>query len=217
MVRGSLLACFLSSASMRPPYLQCEKVSITLILDLVLFYFRPVRGKKLFRALNCVRVRPRRTKSNNFVPHRTGGAVISPPGIVSVCVGDDVTLMCNTTGRFLEWSFSLIPENETVSMRYSRALQPSGLNHLQVSEQRIGSTIFLYSRSSAENVLPLTSALSIGPVSEDLNGTVVNCTDATTSDTASTLINIINEELIIPQGISILYQVLILFSTTIIV
>ena len=26
-----------------------------------------------------------------------GSAVISPPGIASVCVGDNVTLMCNTT------------------------------------------------------------------------------------------------------------------------
>ena len=146
------------------------------------------------------RVRPRKTGSNYFIPHRTGGAVISPPGIVSVCVGDNVTLMCNTTGRFLEWSFSPIPENETVPMRYTRALQHSGPNHRQVSEQRIGSITFLYSRSSAENVLPLTSTLSISPVSEDLNGTVVNCTDAITSDTASTMINIFNEELIIPQG-----------------
>ena len=99
--------------------------------------------------------------------------------------------MCNTTERFLEWSFSLIPNNETAPMRYTHALQHSGPNHLQVSEQRIGSTTFLYSRNSAENVLPLTSTLSISPVSKDLNGTVVNCTDATTSDTASTMINVI--------------------------
>ena len=120
-----------------------------------------------------------------------GGTVISPPGIASVCVGDNVTLICNTTGRFLEWSFSLIPENETVPMRYMYALQHSGPNHLQVSEQRIGFTTFLYSRSSAENALPLISTLSISPASEDLNGAVVDCIDATTSDTASTMINVI--------------------------
>ena len=130
----------------------------------------------------------------------TGGAVISPPEIASVCAGDNVTLICNTTGRFLVWSFFLIPENETVPMGYMHALQHSGPNHLQVSEQRIGSTTFLYSRSSAENALPLISTLSISPVSEDLNGTVVNCTDVSTSDTASTMINILNEELTVPQG-----------------
>ena len=89
------------------------------------------------------------------------------------------------------WSFFLIPENETVPMGYMHALQHSGPNHLQVSEQRIGSTTFLYSRSSAENALPLISTLSISPVSEDLNGTVVNCTDVSTSNTASTMINVI--------------------------
>ena len=122
--------------------------------------------------------------------------MISPPGIASVCVGDNVTLMCNTTGRFLEWSILLIPENEAENetapmLRYTHAFQHSGPNYHQVSEQRIGSITFLYSRSSAENVLPLISTLSISSASEDLNGTVVNCIDVTTFDTASTMINII--------------------------
>ena len=55
MVRGSMLACCLTSASMRPPTAnnyKCEKVSITLIL--VLFHFRPARGKN-FEI--CVRAR----------------------------------------------------------------------------------------------------------------------------------------------------------------
>jgi hypothetical protein len=117
--------------------------------------------------------------------------VISPPGIASVCIGNNVTLMCNTTGRFLRWSFSLIPENEAAPMRYTRYLQKSGPNHAQLFEQTIGSTTFLYSRNSAENALPVISTLLISPVSEDLNGTLVNCTDITTSDTVSTMINVI--------------------------
>jgi hypothetical protein len=99
--------------------------------------------------------------------------------------------MCNTTERFLEWSFSLIPENETAPMRYTRNLQNSGLHHTQLFDQTIGSTTFIYSRSSAENAVPVISTLLISPVSEDLNGTVVNCTDVTTSDTVSTTINVI--------------------------
>ena len=120
-----------------------------------------------------------------------GGAVVSPPGIAPVCSGDTLDLACTTTGKFLEWSFTLIPENETTPMRYTRNLQTYGPKHLQIFEQVIASTVFLYSRNSAENSLPLMSTLSVSPVSEGLNGTVVNCTDVTTSDTVSTIIFII--------------------------
>jgi hypothetical protein len=126
-----------------------------------------------------------------------GGAVISPSGMASVCVGENITLMCNMTRRFLEWSFYLMLENGIVPMRHHHNLQNTGLNHTQVLEQTIGSTTFLYSRSSAEKSLPLTSTLSISPVSEDLNGTVVTCTDVTTSDTASTMINVIIGKIIV--------------------
>ena len=121
-------------------------------------------------------------------------------GTAPVCKADALNLTCTAAGRFLEWSFSLTPENATASMRYIRTLQLDGPNHLQTYEQMIGSTTFLYSRSSAENMLPLVSMLSISPVSEDLNGTVVNCTDVTAGDTVSTTINVLNEKLFIPKG-----------------
>ena len=126
-----------------------------------------------------------------FISMDIGGAVISPPGIAPVCSGDTLNLTCTTTGRFQEWSFTLIPENETAPMRYTRSLQTYGPKHLQIFEQVIASTMFLYSRNSAENSLPLMSTLSVSPVSAGLNGTVVNCTDITTSDTVSTIIFII--------------------------
>ena len=63
----------------------------------------------------------------------------------------------------------------------------------QIFEQVIGSTTFLYSRSTVESSLPLMSILSISPVSKNLNGTVtvVNCTDVTTLDRVSTVMNVI--------------------------
>ena len=137
-----------------------------------------------------------------------GDAMISPPGdgIAPVCTGDTLNLTCTTSGRFLDWSFSLTPENETAPMRYTRTLQSSGPSHLQTFEDMIGSATFLYSRSSSESILPLVSMLSIspGPVSEDLNGTVVNCTDVdiTTTHTVSTIINVLNQEFITSKGIN---------------
>ena len=124
---------------------------------------------------------------------------LSPPGVAPVCNGETLTLTCNTTGRFLEWSFSLIPENETAPMRYTRILQVAGPNRLQTFEQVIGSTVFLYLRSSAENSLPLTSMLSIRPVREGLDRVVINCTDIITSQKESTIINVINEEEILSK------------------
>ena len=114
--------------------------------------------------------------------------MISPPDRAPVCRRDTLNLTCTTSGRFQEWSFSLTPENATASIRYIRTLQLDGPNHLQTYEQMIGSTTFLYLRSSAENMLPLISTLSISLVSEDLNGIVVNCTDVTAGDTVSAII-----------------------------
>ena len=122
----------------------------------------------------------------------TSIAVISPSDRAPVCRGNTLNLICTSSGRFQEWSFSLkldlITENQTAARRYTRTLQSSGPGHLQTFEDMIGSATFLYSRSSAEGILPLVSTLSISPVSEDLNGTVVNCTDITIGDTVSTLI-----------------------------
>ena len=122
-----------------------------------------------------------------------GAVALSPSGVALVCSGDVLNLTCATDGRFLEWSFSLTPENQTAPMRYTRTLQLGGPNHLQTFEQIIGSITFIYSRISAENVLPVMSMLSINPVKDRLNGVMINCTDITTSHLESTIINVVNE------------------------
>ena len=122
-----------------------------------------------------------------------GAVTLSPSGVAAVCSGDALNLTCTTTGRFLEWSFSLISENETAPLRYTRTLQSSGPNHLQTFEEIIGSITFLYSRISAESILPVMSILSISPVRDGLNGIMIICTDVTTSYLESTVINVANE------------------------
>ena len=47
----------------------------------------------------------------------------------------------------------------------------------QISNMTVNFTLFNVSRVSSQNELPLVSRLVINPVSTDLNGTEVNCTE----------------------------------------
>ena len=125
-----------------------------------------------------------------------GTASISPSHMASVCRGDQLELICTTTGRLLEWSISLIPTGETTTTFIRRLLTTfEGVS--SISSSIVANSSFIFSRISAQNTLPLISRLLINPVSAKLNGTVVNCTDIVeTSETASTLVQIINEDLI---------------------
>ena len=63
-------------------------------------------------------------------------------------------------------------EEEITAIRNSIDLSP------EPKERIINSTTFTFTRTSAEDVSPLISTLSIDSVSIGLNGTVVNCMDA---------------------------------------
>ena len=123
----------------------------------------------------------------------TDAVSISPSQMVSVCSGDQLTLelTCTVTGRFVQWSFFLIPEGETAARRYTRSLGPNSLP----STLEVNTVIFTFLVSSAGSGLSLTSRLLISPVRNSLHRTEVNCTDIETSETKSTLINIINGDL----------------------
>ena len=137
------------------------------------------------------------TQSTSFMMVHIGTASISPSHMASVCRGDQLELICTTTGRFLEWSFSLVSTGETTTVtRYLRVLSTSAVVSW-ISPVIVANSSFTFSRISVQNTLPLISRLLINPVSAELNGTVVNCTDIVeTSETASTLVQIINEDLI---------------------
>ena len=124
---------------------------------------------------------------------------ISPPEITSVCRGYQLDLMCTVTGSFLQWSFSLIPEGETTPRPYTYILTSLNRNN-QTQNLRVNSTLFTFSRASPQNSLPLVSSLTINATSDRLNGTVVTCSDVETSESASTTISIINENLINTTG-----------------
>ena len=118
--------------------------------------------------------------------------------IVTVCSGDQLELICTITGRLLEWSFYLIPENSTMFKRYGRVVQNGGLTEFQTSNITVNSNmIFKVSRISDEDILPLRSELSLNPVTTLLNGTKVNCTDVTTSNATSMVIHVISEDSVI--------------------
>ena len=131
----------------------------------------------------------------NILPYYHQGAVlISPPGMVSVCNGDELDLTCTITGPILVWSFNLIPESATSPVRYELAISFSSPSD-QTLYLMVNSTKFTISRVSAQSTSPLVSRLLINPVSNYLNETVVNCTDIT-SETTSIMIFIINGDLI---------------------
>ena len=111
---------------------------------------------------------------------------LSPPGVAPVCNGGQLELTCTTAGRFLRWRFTVIRGNETITIiRTIQAAVPAGdaISHLTLN-----STMFNFSRTSSEGSLPLTSKLVIGPVSSNLNGTVMNCIDLVSSNLSSTTI-----------------------------
>ena len=72
----------------------------------------------------------------------------------------------------------------------------------------INSITFTFSRISTEGSEPLISMLLIDPVSDDLNGTEVNCTEVLTSNSTSTRIQVINESHMIGSKLIILYLVI---------
>ena len=135
----------------------------------------------------------------------TGTATISPPGIAPVCSGDQLELTCTTTGMFLNWSISLAtPEDGATGQTYWRLLQSIGPIHQQAHQITVDSTTFHFSRSSAQDSLPVVSRLLI---SSTRNGTVINCTDVVSSDTTSTTVNIVNiGDLVLIMVSSIIYN-----------
>ena len=121
-----------------------------------------------------------------------GTPTTHPVGTVSACRGDDqLELMCSVPNGFLEWSFSLVLENDTTPMSYSRVLTRSttGSSYLEV-----GPLTFTFSRTSNIGSLPLMSTLLIRPVSNVLNGTQVNCTDRLTMESQSSRIDVVNPD-----------------------
>ena len=102
-----------------------------------------------------------------------------------MCSGDELELTCTITGELLQWRFSVIRGNDTAATHFSRTITSTGLAMLNLT---VNSTVFNFSRISAHNSMPLMSRLVISPVSNGLNGTVMNCVDVHTREVSSTTI-----------------------------
>ena len=127
------------------------------------------------------------------ISYLSAGLLLSPSEKAVVCEGEQLELICTTSASFHRW-LSLLSLKQGEDHTYSRYVSSEGEANL-ASSFSVNSTSFNFSRVSHENESPLVSRLLIGPVSNNLNGTKVNCTDAILNNanftTASTTIIVI--------------------------
>ena len=116
---------------------------------------------------------------------------LSPSLVAPVCLaGDQLELTCTSSGRDHRWEFTVFPENMTHTTLPVSSDGPSSVP----SPLTFSSSMITFSRRSGQNVLPLVSRVTVSPVSNSLNGTVVNCFEGISSTdlVATTTIRIID-------------------------
>ena len=124
-------------------------------------------------------------------------ATMFPSEMALVCSGGQLELICNISGKALEWSFYLTYENKTNATKYVRVFE---LDTNTIINFTVNSTEFsLSTRTLGMETLLLTSTLLIKDISNNLNGTEVTCTDRTTKQSTSTSINIISRSNVLQQ------------------
>ena len=124
-----------------------------------------------------------------------GAVTLSPPGVAPVCSGGQLELICTTTGDFLQWRFNVTRGiNDLFTFR--RSIQATLTEEESMHQFPVNSTMFNFSRTSAQDSLPVMSKVVIGPISSGLNGTVMNCVDldAPIISSSSTTIIVIERE-----------------------
>ena len=108
--------------------------------------------------------------------------------LAPVCSGGQLELTCTVTGGFLAWTFNVFCGNESTVTNILRNILSTDSAGGAMSELIFNSTVFNFSRTSAQDMLPVMSRLLINPVSDGLNGTVINYVDVETSEVSSTTI-----------------------------
>ena len=121
-----------------------------------------------------------------------------------MCRGHQLELICGVNGSFLQWRFPLIPEGETIHRPYTFTITSLNRDN-QIQNLRVNTTIFTFARTSPQNSLPLVSSLIVNATSDGLHGTMITCSNVETSESASTIISIINEDHIKSAGESYSY------------
>ena len=95
----------------------------------------------------------------------SGISTLSPPGVAPVCSGGQLELTCTTTGGFLVWTFNVFRGNESTVTNILRNILSTDSAGGAMSELIVNSTMFNFSRTSAQDRLPVMSRLLINPVS----------------------------------------------------
>ena len=129
----------------------------------------------------------------------SGVVEISPSVIAPVCqAGEQLELTCSTPSILHTWRLTANPESGAVINVPPRTVSSIGSTGVESGSLIINSTIQIsFSRLSREGSLPLISRMIISPVSEVLNGTLVNCMDTIASVSAITTILIFGGRLLL--------------------
>ena len=111
-----------------------------------------------------------------------GMLILSPVSMAPVChVGDPLQLTCTADVEFIRWNLTVVNEHGVKEdIVVSRNSRDSASPQREIT---INSTTFTFSRTSVQGDLPLVSVLAISSTSFSLNGTVVQCMDASNSMT----------------------------------
>ena len=122
-----------------------------------------------------------------------GQLTLSPMSVAPVCrVGDQLQLTCTASVQFIKWSILQINDQGTLE-EPTTSVQINSLDDNQITQRIVNSSIFTFTRTSTQRILPLVSTLSIDSVSIGLNGTVVNCSNVSNPMiSASTTIQIVD-------------------------
>ena len=116
---------------------------------------------------------------------------ISPSGVAPVCrVGDQLELMCTSSGTVHRWEFTVFPENVSHTTVPILSVGTSGSS----TPLMISNSMITFSRLSGQDSLPLISMARVSSVTNGLNRTVVNCFEgvSSTDSVATTTIRIID-------------------------
>ena len=106
--------------------------------------------------------------------------------VASACPSEQITLTClSNESSIHQWTF--LGSNRDTALPYVRYVSFDGQNQLPpVHFQAANNTIeyvFSFSRTSEPRTLPLVTELLIDRIELDLNGTEINCTAISNSDT----------------------------------
>ena len=121
--------------------------------------------------------------------------MINPSETAQVCVKQEFEFTCNVTGTFLEWSFPAI--NAMALRQFTRGITAEGPAEMHMFQLIENSTTYSITRTSAGGS-PVSSRLLISGISYSHNGTEITCSDVGTTESASTIINVIDWQI---QGI----------------